>query len=124
MSTYEIIKAIPGKGYNWTGFCAALRERYMATYAEAHKGATPWPSNTTDVWDAAKGIRDMRTAAMEMACSIVHTKSTHATFIPPSPETLSWGGFLGGETVVVLDKEIEAAVTFEIEQLSKKFAIT
>lgn len=115
--TYEMIKALPGKGTNWARLNAALRSHYLAVYAAKHNGAAPWAGNTTDAWDAAKGIGQLRTAAMEMANCAVHCSATRSSFSAPSQETLSWGGFLGGEVLVWNDNEAEAAAVAEIEAI-------
>lgn len=111
MSTYEIIKALPGKGTDWAGFQAALRTLMVGEYIRPETEAR---------W-AEKGIRAARGAAMEMATIIVHRASVRSTFIAPSPETLSWGGFLGGETVVFRDGEAAEQATHEIAKLAARF---
>lgn len=121
-STYEIIRALPGKGTNWTGLVDALQAHYLAVYAQAHNGAEPWAKTSTDMWKAAKGVRELRRAAMEAANFAVDTLARKSTFLPPSPETLSWGGFLGGETIVWIDADAESAATAEIIELVRQFA--
>jgi hypothetical protein len=116
-STYEMIKALPGKGTNWTKLNAALREHYLAIYAAKHNDAVPYEKTSTDVWDAAKGIRELRTAAMEMANSAVFEASIRNSFQGPSEETLSWGGFLGGSNLVWHDEEDDEQATAEIARI-------
>lgn len=113
-STYEMIKALPGKGTDWKRLNAALVENYLAVYAEAHNGAEPWAGTSTDVWNAAKGVRELREAAYQAATFAVHAAAQRSSFIPPSPETLSWGGFLGGTSCVWTDKDAEEAETAKI----------
>lgn len=110
-STYEIIRDLPGKGYDWAGFCNALRAMYSGTFSQDQEARF-----------ARTGIRATRNAAMEMAVEIVMS-NTCSSFIAPSPETLSWGGCLGGETVVVRDREREEAATQAIAGLAQKFRV-
>lgn len=108
-STYETIRVLPGKTYNWTALNAALRTMYLAEgldFVESQEARY-----------AEKGIRAARTAAMEMACSIVHHRATRSSFQAPSEETLSWGGFLGGSTNVWTDEDAQAEATAEICKL-------
>ena len=113
-NTYEMIRALPGKGTNWTALVAALTNNYLSVYAEKNGGQTPWKRNTIDVWNAAKGVRELRTAAMEAANFAVSEMSQRSTFQSPSPETLAWGGFLGGSTLVWTDDDAEAQATVKI----------
>ena len=116
-TTYEIIKALPGKGFNWTGFVAELRARYVVTYSNVHDGALPWEGTLAE-WDAAKGVRQLRHTAMYISTCLTDTVSKRSSFIPPSPETLAWGGFLGGETVVYTDREAEAIAIEEVRTIA------
>lgn len=111
-STYEMIKALPGKTFNWTALISGLREMHgQEFYAELEDIA------------ASKGIRNAREAAMRMAVEIVLTRAVSGRFIPPSPETLSWGGLLGGETVTLRDNEIEEKMTAAIDRLIKRVGV-
>jgi hypothetical protein len=116
MNTYEMIRALPGKGFDWPGFYAAMRAAYVENCATHKRCALG-----LDRHDAAKGVRQLRQAAWEMAGCIVQHDSVRARFIGPSPETLSWGGFLGGETVVVTDHDAEEQSTFAIGEIIKRF---
>ncbi len=118
-STYEMIKALPGKTTNWKNLAAALQSHYLAVYAQAHNGAEPWAGNTTDVWNAAKGVSQLRVACMEAANFAVGHAAQRSTFQGPSEETLSWGGFLGGSTLVWTDAEAQNAATAEIAKIIK-----
>jgi len=113
-STYEMIRALPGKGTNWTALVAALTSNYLAAYAAKNNGAQPWGKTSVDVWTVAKGIRELRTAAMEAASFAVGEMSQRSTFQAPSPETLAWGGFLSGSTLVWTDSEAEAEATAQV----------
>lgn len=117
MTTYEIIRQIPAKGFNWTGFNAALRSEYVSIREATNRTLDALPE-----WDAAKGIRQIRNAAMEMACEIVFMKATQSKFIAPSNETLAWGGCLGGEVAVWTDEDRKEAATQAIAALAKSFA--
>lgn len=112
--TYEMIRDLPGKGTNWPRLLDALTNHYVATYAATHNGAKPWAPNSLDLWAAAKGIRQMRLACMEAANFAVGNACLRSSRAAPSEETLSWGGFLGGETLVWTDKEAEARAVDEI----------
>jgi hypothetical protein len=112
MGTYEIIKALPGKTTNWAAINAALRAKMADKYIDPQTEAR---------WNE-RGIRAARAAAMEMAAIIVQRASTSSRFLPPSEETLSWGGFLGGETVVLYDDEAHARATAQIAELVRGLA--
>lgn len=121
MSTYEMIKALPGKGANWQALVNALRDHYLSIYASKYNGKSPWPVNTTDIWNAAKGVRQLRESAMQAANYAVDEESSRSSFIPPSPETLQWGGFLGGEGLVWTDEGAEAEATARIAKIIESF---
>jgi hypothetical protein len=110
MNTYEIIKALPGKTTNWRSLVDALSANYVAAYASKY-GAAPYAPTTTDEWANARTVRELRYAAMCAANAYVGFVAQQSSFIPPSPETLAWGGFLGGETVVWTDSDAETAAT-------------
>ena len=117
MSTYEMIKALPGKGTNWRKLVDALSAEYVSAYKQKHDGAEPYAPHTTDEWAAAKGVREMRHAAMYAAACFVQHMSKRSSFIPPSEETLSWGGFLGGEHVSWTDEDAETAATARVAEI-------
>jgi hypothetical protein len=79
--------------------------------------------DSTFIYAGQKGIRADRSTAMEMACLIVHARSVRQKFIAPSEETLSWGGFLGGENSVWTDKDAEEAATVAIGDLVGGFLL-
>jgi hypothetical protein len=120
--TYEMIRALPAKGTNWRALLSALIENYLAEYAAKHNGAEPWGGNTTDVWNAARTVRDLRTAAMEAANFAVGLASQRSTYLAPTQETLSWGGFLGGETVVWKDADAQEAAIAHVAEIIKRHA--
>ena len=121
-STYELIKKLPAKGFDWTGFVAELRSQAMAKWQKGKDGRYAYCHEMTLAeWDAAKGLRQIREAAMQMACGIVSSKATRKAVIPPSEETLSWGGFLGGSIEVWTDEVAVDAATAEIHDLANKF---
>ena len=113
-STYEMIRALPGKGTNWPALVAALTNHYLAVYAAKNDGAQPWGKTSVDVWTVAKGIRELRRAAMEAASFAVDEMSRRSSCHAPSPETLSWGGFLGGSTLVWTDEDAQAEATAQV----------
>jgi hypothetical protein len=116
MSTYEIIKALPGKTTNWRTLVDALSANYVAAYASKY-GAAPYAPHTTDEWAAARTTRELRFAAMCAANCYVGFMAQQSKFIPPSDETLAWGGFLGGETVVWNDRDAEASAINAVRQI-------
>jgi len=109
MGTYELIRALPAKGFDWKGFSAALRARVEAAGAAL--------DFTLAEWDAAKGMRAVRTAAMEMAAFYVHTVSTRHHVIAPSAESRMFDSFEGGHNEVWTDAEAEAAAVAEVRAL-------
>jgi hypothetical protein len=111
MGTYEMIKALPGKTTNWSALVSGLREMHGLEFYEE-----------LEILSTRKGIRNQRDTAMRMAVEIILTRVQTSRFIPPSPETLSWGGFLGGETVVLRDRDLEEKLTDEIRGLIKRVA--
>lgn len=121
MNTYEMIKALPGKGTNWRSLVDALSANYVAVYTAA-KGQAPWAPTSTDEWAAAKGIRQLREAAWHAAGWAVQAHAQRSRFLPPSEETLSWGGFLGGETVVWSDDDAEAEALDAVRQIIERTA--
>lgn len=118
-STYEMIKAIPAKGFDWTGFNAALRAEYV-TLVGRNIGAWCVQHVLTE-WDAAKGVRQMRGAAMEMACSIVSRKATRVNIIVPSQESAMWDSFEGGHHDVWTDSEAEESATAEVAAMIERY---
>jgi hypothetical protein len=111
-TTYEMIRAIPAKGFDWTGFNAALRAKVVAANA-----AMP---DTLAGWDTAKGMRAIRTAAMEMACFYVSKVSTRSNIIAPSEESRMWDSFEGGHHDVWNDAKAEETATAEVAELIKR----
>lgn len=105
-TTYEMIRALPGKGFDWAGFNAALRAKVVAANA-----AMP---DTLVGWDAAKGMRQVRIAAMEMACFYVSKVSQRSNIIAPSSESRMWDSFEGGHHDVWTDASAEEAATAEV----------
>ena len=119
--TYEMIKALPSKGTDWRRLVDALSDRYVAVYTAKH-GAAPYAPTSTDGWAAARTVRELRGAAMEAASFTVEAEAKRSTRIAPSPETLAWGGFLGGETVVWNDRDAEAEAIERVRQIIRTTA--
>jgi hypothetical protein len=113
-TTYEMIKALPAK-FDWTGFNTTLRAEYVALVGRNVEAYCV--REALAGWDAAKGVRQMRGAAMEMACSIVSRKATRSFRSAPTAETLAFDSFEGGVCEVWTDAEAEAAATQEIAEL-------
>jgi|WetSurMetagenome_2_1015567.scaffolds.fasta_scaffold00846_20 hypothetical protein len=65
----------------------------------------------------ALGNRWWKERAISVAECIVAKESRRSRFIPPSEETLAWGGFLGGETVHWTDKDAKAAAIETIKKI-------
>lgn len=116
-TTYEAIKAIPGKGFDWNGFVGAVRDMQIIT----RSGMNRIPDPYAEEFASMKGIGDKRRLAMWYATLIVHDCSKSSKFIPPSQETLSWGGFLGGDTVVLTDEDAAQEATDKIICLIPEF---
>jgi len=118
-STYEIIKALPAKGYNWAGFTTALRARYVESCDAKNRDAGYLPE--CDAALSTLRVRECREICMRMATIIVDHGAVSSRFIPPSEETLAWGGFLSGETVVLRDGAADEILTEEVRALAQKF---
>lgn len=118
-TTYEMIRALPAKSFNWSAFNAALRAEYV-TLVGRNIGAYCIQQALAE-WDAAKGVRQMRGAAMEMACSIVSRKATRQNIIAPSQESAAWDSFEGGHNDVWTDAEAMESATQEVVELITKF---
>ena len=115
-TTYEAIKAIPGKGYDWDGLVNAVRAEVIEV-----RNALNYTIPYEEEYAAAKGVRDKRNLAMMFACIYVDNLSRLSHFIPPSQETLNWGGFLGGEHVTYTDEEKSDAATAHIVNMIERF---
>lgn len=110
-TTYEMIRALPAKGFDWVGFVAALRTKVVAVNA-----AMP---HTLEGWDAAKGMREVRTAAMEMANFYADKVSKRSNIIAPSAESRAWDSFEGGHHDVWNDADAAERATQEVAELVK-----
>jgi hypothetical protein len=113
-TTYEMIRALPAKGFDWTGFNAALRTKVIETEAFGFP-------ETLEGWDAAKGVRAVRTAAMEMAAFYVDKVSKRQHIIPPTDESKMWGSFEGGHNLIWIDQDADEMATQEIATLITSF---
>jgi hypothetical protein len=114
MSTYEIIRDIPAKGFDWAGFNAALRALVVEANAAPHE-------DTFAEWDSAKGMRAIRIAAMEMANLYAFKVSSRQHIIPPSDESKMWDSFEGGHNLIWNDAAALEAAAQEIAALAAKF---
>lgn len=112
-TTYQAIKAIPAKGFDWVGFNEALRAKVVAVNA-----AMP---HTLAEWDAAKGMRAVRTAAMEMAAFYVDKVSKRQLNIAPSDESNAWDSFEGGHNDVWNDEAAANQATKEVINIIRSY---
>lgn len=112
-TTYEMIRALPAKGFDWTGFNAALRAKVVSVDAAR--------ADTLADWDAAKGMRAVRTAAMEMANFYADKVSKRQNIIAPSSESRMWDSFEGGHNDVWTDAEALERAAGEVAELIKQF---
>lgn len=113
-TTYEMIRRLPAKGFDWDCFTAALRAKVVSVNAARE--------DTLADWAAAKGMRATRTAAMEMACFYVSKASQRSNIIAPSSETRMWDSFEGGHMDVWTDADAEEAATAEVAELIRRAA--
>jgi len=120
MTTYETIKKLPAKGFNWKGFVAELRAQYIAWCEQKRRVPAYLPE--IDPMIAKGGIRNLRTVAMWLAAAIVDFKSKNVHRQEPSQQTLAEGGFLGGEILVWTDRSAEEFATADIADLAASFA--
>lgn len=111
VTTYEMIRAIPAKGFDWTGFNAALRAKVVSINAAM--------DDTLAAWDNAKGMREIRTAAMEMANFYVTKVAQRQHIIAPSDESRAWDSFEGGHNDVWTDAAALENATDEVAKLIK-----
>jgi len=64
------------------------------------------------------GIAYYRELCLSHANAIVGCASTKSHYIPPTPETMEWGGFLGGTNCVWTDADAhEFATNMVVEQI-------
>lgn len=118
-NTFEIISALPVKGFDWTAFRAALRAQFVE---QCGRNIAAWCNqNALAEFDNATGMREIRRQAVYMAVSIVSHKSTRSNVIPPSQESAAWDSFEGGHHDVWTDAEIEARAIAEIGALAEGF---
>ena len=100
MNTYTLFKNTAANALNWD----ALINELIVIYVDACKAFEHDYQRQVDVW---KMTKNKRLVAMEVSNSIVHEMATVSVFIPPSPETIAWGGFLGGNREIYMDNEKE-----------------
>lgn len=108
MNAFDVISTIPAKSVDWAGLRQAIRSLYVAAYGDKD------PTRTLARYDAAQGLREVRFEIGAMANCIIDRRCEAVVnhMIPASPDTLSWGGFLGGTHIVYAKrddaKEVEA----------------
>ncbi len=103
-TTWAAIRALPAKGTDFARILAALGEN--AAKWSAAQGLIDYG---VEVRAAAKGVRAMRDAAQDACNFAIDCACKRSVFIPPSEETLMWGGFLGGEYLSLKNEDAEAA---------------
>ena len=101
MSSYEMIRSIPAKTMNWKSLASELTEMFVSMRKDRCK---PYERTVAD-WSALTPRR----VTMEASVLIVDMLSREVAHIPPTEETLAWGGFLGGSTEVWTNSEKEDA---------------
>jgi len=113
---YNLIKAIPAKGINWAEFNAELLRQLF----DARRNKTHLMYGLGE-WCRAKGVRQMRQAAVEIAVQLADEKSVHVYHEQPSEETLAWGGFLSSTTHVYNRADEREAAIEGIKALIAQF---
>lgn len=68
------------------------------------------------------GAAYYRELCLSHANGIIHKASTQTHFLPPSAETLAWGGFMGGENLVWTDAQKADAAETRVLKTIAKFA--
>ena len=94
----------------------ALMQRLVQQVGQKQAEHYDWMcANSTQF--KANGLAWWRDRCRGAAQNIIGSGSRVSHFIPPSEETLLWGGFLGGETVVYNDPYKAADLAKEVEEL-------
>lgn len=118
----EAIAKLDAKTTDWKGLLTAL----VALYESVSKGEYRCYSHklgmTVDAVAQINGVRDFRFNCQSAGNWYGELASRKSTFIPPSEETLAWGGFLGGEYVVTNDSAIEEACERTVLTTISRFA--
>ena len=71
---------------------------------------------------APNGVSYFRNICLSLANKIVDAASINVHFIPPTEETLSWGGFMGGTDCVWTDRDREKEAEIMVVKLIKEIA--
>jgi hypothetical protein len=116
-TTYQMIKSLPAKGFDWNGFLSALRAEYVELCAQNRRVTL-----CLGEWDTmiSGGMADRRRAAMELAGWLVDFKAKRQKIIPPSDESRMWDSFEGGHNLVWTDRDAEETATSEISRLIER----
>ena len=111
--TYEMVRALPAKGFDWNGFCSVMTAKAVAVGAANER--------TVAEWAAAKGMRQVRVAAMEMANFYVSQVARRSFRSAPTDESRMWDSFEGGHHEVWTDADALEAATKEVAALIDTF---
>lgn len=101
MSSYEMIRSIPAKSMNWSALASELTEMFVSMRKASGKIYERTLADWADLTP--------RRVSMEASILVIDMMSREVAHIPPTEETLAWGGFLGGSTEVWTNSEKEAA---------------
>ena len=95
---------------------AALMRRLVQQVGQEQANHHDWMCASSAQYKAG-GLAWWRDRCQSAAQNIINSGSRISRFIPPSEETLQWGGFLGGETVVYTDSRKAAELAGEVVEL-------
>ena len=119
MNAFNVISSIPASSVNWIGLRQEIRALYVGAYGDQD------PTLALVRYDAAQGLREIRFEIGAMANRIVDAKCETVVnvMIPPSPESLAWGEFLGGTRIIYAtrNEDKEGAAVEEIAGLVATF---
>lgn len=91
----------------------ALHAVYASIVDEKHLEHADWMFRNSTFYKE-NGIAWWRDRCVSVADGIINKHAKVNRAIEPSPETLAWGGFLGGERVIYMDKAKEADITARV----------
>ena len=79
----------------WEALTASYTQKVGEKTAKHHEGM--WLSGGAAATYKPEGLAWWKDRCLSVANNIVDNASVKSAYIPPSDETLAWGGFLGGE---------------------------
>lgn len=103
---YSAINAITDKS-KAKALHASLYASYVQRAGEKQAAHLDRMCISGSMWKA-EGLAWWKDRCRAMAGAFVDADAKVSHFIPPSPETLAWGGFLGGEHISYMDKAKQA----------------